>query len=345
MFGTDPMLLNTPGGVLDLQSGKLRKQNGTDLLSKIAGCTPDFKKECPQWLKAIDTWTEGDSELQEILQVIAGLALRGDNIEQKFVLLHGSGQNGKSVFTDMLAYFMGDYCKAASASVFKHKKFDGHPTELMALEGMRLVLVPELGSTFTLDEGLIKAFTGDGKISARKMRQDAREFTPVGLPVMTCNKLPRILDTGKSMQRRALVIPFNAKIKKKDATLLKKLEKESSAILAWAIKGHEKYLKSGLPSAVRTEAEHLTFFQEQDSIGRFIEERTSKDKEASTTCSGLYLAFKEWAKMQGEYYTPSQVSFTRTIKEKYPKLERKKAGTHYWTGIKLLLINEDNDPM
>ena len=342
-FDKHPMLLNTRGGVVDLNTGKLRPHKATDYLSKIAGCTPDSKAECPQWLKALGTWTQDDKELQELLQVVAGLALRGDNIEQKFVLLHGKGQNGKSVFTDILAYVMGDYCKTASPTLFKNKRFDGHPTELMALDGMRLVLVPELGSAMTLDESLLKAFTGDGKLSARGMRQNAREFAPVGIPIMTCNKMPRILDVGQSMQRRALVIPFDAEIKEKDQNLLKKLQGEASAILAWAIKGHEKYLASGLPSAKRTEDKHLTFFQEQDAIARFMEERTRKDSNGRIPCGQLYQSFKQWMQLQGENYIPTQVAFTREISERWPEYERKKAGVYHWTGIKLASLEDDRE--
>ena len=39
-FDADPWLLNTPGGVVDLRSGRLRAHEATDLLTKVAGATP-----------------------------------------------------------------------------------------------------------------------------------------------------------------------------------------------------------------------------------------------------------------------------------------------------------------
>ena len=58
----DPWLLNTPGGVVDLRSGRLRDHDRRLAMTKIAAATP--AEHCPTWLEFLETITNGDAELQ-----------------------------------------------------------------------------------------------------------------------------------------------------------------------------------------------------------------------------------------------------------------------------------------
>ncbi len=334
-FDADPLQLNTPGGVLDLNTGKMLPHDRAQRFLKLAGATPDLNAPCPLWDAALDTWTQGNTELQTLLQVIAGLCLRGDNIEQVFCILHGGGQNGKSVWLDTLCKAMGDYSKTASSTVFKQTRHDQHPAELAALEGMRLIGIPELDVNMTLNESLLKRFTGDELISARGMRQDPRSFRPIGIPILACNQLPRVRDVGVSMQRRAILIPFNAQIKNRDSGLSRKLESELPAILAWAARGHLKYLESGLHVPLLIQNENAAYFANLDVLGRFLGECVYLDASSEISVTDLYRAYSDWVKEQGEYYTETQHKFSSEIARRYPNVEkiRKSDSRYYWRGM------------
>jgi putative DNA primase/helicase len=49
-WDTDPWLLNTPDGVIDLRTGKLRTSRPADYMTKLTAVSPDRKCATPVWL-------------------------------------------------------------------------------------------------------------------------------------------------------------------------------------------------------------------------------------------------------------------------------------------------------
>ena len=117
-WDTDPWLLNTPDGVVDLRSGKLRPHQITDYMTKQAAVSP--KGDCPLWLKFLDEITAGNVELQSYLQRVAGYCLTGMTHEQELFFNYGEGNNGKGVFTGAIAGILDDYHRS-----FTNRDFHG----------------------------------------------------------------------------------------------------------------------------------------------------------------------------------------------------------------------------
>ena len=340
-FDTEPLQINTPNGVINLQTGDLIPHDPLQRNMKITAVRPDFEASCPLWDQALHDWTKGDAELQRFLQVTSGLALRGDNAEQVFLILYGDGQNGKSVFVDTLSKIMQGYSKAASSTVFKLHRFEQHPAELAALEGVRLVTIPELPKGMTLNESLLKSFTGNDEISARGMRQDPRSFKPVGLPVMYCNHLPNIVDVGISMQRRTLLVPFEYEVpdSKKDGDLCKKLEPEFPAILAWMIEGHLMYLDSGLVKPERVVKSNAQHFKNMDVMKRFFDERLQAVPDSFISTEALHSGYLEWCRTEGIKYPLTRNKFSMEFSKRFGIEKRKLRQDQkwYWQEISWIL--------
>jgi putative DNA primase/helicase len=74
-WDTDPWLLNTPEGVVDLRTGKMRAHRPEDYMTKCTTVSPGG--ECPKWKVFIAEITGGDEELARYLQRIAGYCLTG----------------------------------------------------------------------------------------------------------------------------------------------------------------------------------------------------------------------------------------------------------------------------
>src|SRR3954451_24236321 len=89
----DPWLLNTPGGTVDLQTGKMLKHDPERYITKITAVTP--KGDCPRWLQFLDEITGGNVELQRFLQRVAGYSLTGSTKEHALFFAYGTGGNGK----------------------------------------------------------------------------------------------------------------------------------------------------------------------------------------------------------------------------------------------------------
>ena len=95
-WNADPMLLNTPDGVVDLATGQLRRHRPDDYMTMIAAVGPHG--DCPKWKAFLHRITDGDKALIAYLQRVAGYCLTGQTGEQAMFFGYGVGANGKGVF-------------------------------------------------------------------------------------------------------------------------------------------------------------------------------------------------------------------------------------------------------
>src|SRR6516225_10913495 len=91
-WDTDPWLLNTPDGVVDLRTGVMREHRAEDLITRITAVSPS-KDACPLWHTFLDRVTGGDKALQQYLQRVCGYALTGLTREHALFFLWGTGAN------------------------------------------------------------------------------------------------------------------------------------------------------------------------------------------------------------------------------------------------------------
>ena len=106
-WDADPMLLNTPGGVVDLHTGLMRPHRPDDHMSKITAVAPGG--ECPQWLVFLKRIFDGDDELIAYCQRVVGYSLTGSTCEHAMLFGYGLGGNGKSAVLDTTAGILNDY--------------------------------------------------------------------------------------------------------------------------------------------------------------------------------------------------------------------------------------------
>ena len=140
-WDADPWLLNTPEGVLDLRTGKLRPHRPDDHITKITAVGPNG--DCPLFLAFLGKIAGGDLELVAYLQRVLGYALTGETREHALFFAHGTGANGKSVLLSTVAGIMADYHRTAPIETFVAGNSERHPTDLAGLRGARLVTAIE----------------------------------------------------------------------------------------------------------------------------------------------------------------------------------------------------------
>jgi P4 family phage/plasmid primase-like protien len=297
----DPWLLNTPGGVVDLRTGRLQDHDRKLAMTKIATATP--VEHCPTWLAFLATITGGDVELQAYLQRVVGYCLTGVTTEHALFFLYGTGANGKSVFVNTIATILGDYATTAPMDMFMATTGERHPTDMAGLRGARLVTAIETEQGRRWAESKLKALTGGDKITARFMRQDFFEFVPQFKLVVAGNHKPSIRNVDEAMRRRLHLIPFTVTIPpaKRDQTLPAKLLAEGEGILAWAIEGCLEWQRAGLRPPPAVAAATNEYFEAEDALGRWLDECCERGSAYSETTSILFAAWKGWAEASGEF--------------------------------------------
>ena len=308
-WDADPWLLNTPGGVVDLKTGRMRPHERADRMTKITTATPSG--DCPTWKQFIDEVTGGDKELQAYLQRMVGYALTGSTQEHALFFLYGTGANGKSVFVNTLATILGDYATNAPMDTFMETRTDRHPTDMAGLRGARFVAAIETEQGKRWAESKLKNLTGGDKIAARFMRQDFFEFFPQFKLFVAGNHKPAIRNIDEAMKRRLHLIPFTITVppERRDKNLQHKLLAERDGILAWAVQGCLNWQRHGrLDPPQRVVDATEEYFEAEDALGRWLDERCVRTANAKSLTAELFSDWKVWAEAAGEF-TGSQKRF------------------------------------
>ncbi len=334
-WDADLWLLNTPGGVVDLKTGRKRPHDRSDRMTKITTATPGGN--CPIWRRFLDEVTGGDDELQAYLQRMVGYALTGSTQEHALFFLYGTGANGKSVFVNTLATILGDYATNAPMDTFMETRNDRHPTDMAGLRGARFVAAIETEQGRRWAESKLKNLTGGDKISARFMRQDFFEFFPQFKLFVAGNHKPAIRNIDEAMKRRLHLIPFTITVppERRDKHLQQKLLAERDGILAWAVQGCLDWLRHGrLDPPQRVEEATKEYFEAEDALGRWLEERCVREPNAKSLTAELFTDWKQWAEAAGEFIG-SQRRFSDLLITRGIEKWRNSVGVRGFQGIGL----------
>lgn len=295
----DPYYIGTPGGTVDLTTGRIFAARPGDMITKQAGVVPEAGTPS-KWLAFLDQATGHDPELIRFLQQVAGYCLTGVTKEHALFFIYGPGGNGKSVFLNILNYILGDYATTAAMETFTASKNDRHPTDLAMLTGARLVSASETEEGRAWAESRIKQITGGDRISARFMRRDFFEFVPQFKLVIVGNHAPVLANVDEAARRRFNIIPFTNSPRHPDPDLEEKLKDEAGRILAWAIEGCRDWQTNGLVRPGIVTAATKDYFDDQDMFGQWLEDRCDRGPEKWEMPTPLYNDWAEFARSAGE---------------------------------------------
>jgi putative DNA primase/helicase len=216
---------------------------------------------------------------------------------------YGTGANGKSVVMNTLLGMMGSYAVTSPIETFMASDSDRHPTELADLAGARLVCASETEQGRRWAESRLKQLTGGDPVKARFMRQDFFTFRPRFKLFIAGNHKPALRGVDEAIRRRLHLIPFAVTIPphERDPTLSERLKAEWPAILRWAIDGYRLFADEGLnpPRAVTAATDQ--YFEGEDAIAQWIEDRCERAGEAFEASAALFSSWKSWAASSGEY--------------------------------------------
>jgi P4 family phage/plasmid primase-like protien len=180
--------------------------------------------------------------------------------------------------------------------MFLQSKFDRHPTELARLHKIRLTVANETPKGRAWDEEKIKDLTGGDKQTARFMRSNFFDFVPTHKVIIVGNNKPALRDVDEAMRRRLLLVHFGVEIPQceRDPDLVAKLTAEHPAILRWMIEGCLEWRCYGLRIPETVRASSAKYFDDQDTLGQWIDECVKADPMAFTPSSWLFKSWVSW---------------------------------------------------
>ena len=335
-WDADPWVINTIGGVVDLRTGRMREHKRADRMTKICTTTLQPGSSCPYWLTFLADVTGGDQAQIAYLQKVFGYCLTGSTQEHALFFLYGTGANGKSVFVNTIFTIMGDYAANAPMDTFMESRGDRHPTDLAGLRGARFVGATETEQGRRWNESKIKEITGGDPVSARFMRQDFFTFLPNFKLLIAGNHKPAIRNIDEAMRRRLHLIPFTITVppEKRDKQLQAKLLTERNAIFEWGVQGCLAWQREGLIPPESVVAATKEYFEAEDALGRWLEEKCNVAKGARSLTSELFSDWKQWADASGEF-VGTQRRFSDLLLTRGLEKWRNSAGIRGYQGIGL----------
>ena len=334
-FDQNGYLLNVQNGTLDLRDGRLYPHDRLDFITRLANVEYSPDAECPLWRKFVLEIMDGDQELAEYLQRVAGYSATADMSEQIFFFAIGPGCNGKSVFLQTLMAVLGDYATPADASAFVEQSNPGGPRpEIVKLVDARFVAAAEMSRSKSLDVSLLKSWTGGDRQTARGLYVPPIDFHPVGKIFMSANEKPPLKDSSSGAWRRLHLIPFKVNFEdRKDLDLPGKLLTERAGILNWILQGTKNWSLLGLLPPKKVLAASRAYRDEMDPIGRFLSEECTIGGGNDVEASRLFFRYQSWCQECGEMEW-SSTAFGKALSSKGFAKKRSRRGNSY-VGVNL----------
>jgi P4 family phage/plasmid primase-like protien len=324
VWDANPWILNTPGGIVDLRTGKLFAAAPEAHCTKITAVAPFG--DCPIFKAFLHTVTGGNADLIAYIRRILGYCLTGVVSEEELYFLYGLGANGKSVLLNIVRFILHDYATVAPMDALMDRQNEEHKTELADLMGARAVIASETEEGRHWAEAKVKRLTGSDPIKARFMRQDFFEFMPQFKLLIAGNHQPRLRTVDEAIKRRIRMLPFTVTIPEaeRDKGLTDKLKAEAGGILSWCVEGCMEWQRVGMQVPTIVTAMTEEYLHTQDSVANWIEAKCSLVRDAQTPRDSLYQSYSAWADWSRERRMSNR--------EFYAAMERKFAPYRLKTG-------------
>lgn len=298
-----------PQAIIPVENGLL--QIGTGSPPKLLKHTPDYfstntlpfiydaKAKAPGFMEFIRAVCE--PEYIDLVQEWGGLCMTPITKFQRFVLIYGSGGNGKGVFTNLLSAVVG----AANISSLPIEALNQTNQHLEGIVGKLLNFSGEIRIRADIDDGTLKAITGDDAITINPKYKKPYDYKPQCKIMFSANKVPNFSDKSDAVWRRLMLIPFRRTPKKIDLDLEERLKREElPGIFNWFLEGLDRLLRNNeftIPDDMSTELARRKRFSDPVLLflHDYVQNLATGSMPGKTQGAEFYRAYEEWCKENG----------------------------------------------
>ena len=328
-------LINVKNGMLDIEKEELIDHSPEHLSTSQIRAKYDPDAECPRLEQFM--YEIFPNEVVPLVWEHAGYTLlKGFNLK-KILILVGEGNNGKSVFLDLILNMLGD--KNVS-----NKSLQSLANETFAtaqLFGKMANIYSDLNGNAVKQTGTLKMLTGGDKVDAQYKYGKSFNFYNNAKLIFSANKLPPVHDYNKAFFDRLHIVecPYHFTEEEADPELTKKLTTENamSAFLNKALEGAQRLLENKKFSSIPEINNNLHRYRvSSDSVSEFLYTRTESNMEAKTSKKKLYTAYKHWCDRQNRKPVAQRTFSRRGKADPNNLVSAKKEGKQVWRGIELL---------
>lgn len=331
----DHDIIVASNGVVDIASGEILPGNPNRLVKNTTTVSfPGIDVRPDRFERFMDEIHDGDKEIIRFVQELYGTALLAHPLAHIIIEtgIGSRGRNGKTVLHEVLEAILGDYASPVEPKLLFTSRnagsADSHSAGIFQLAGKRYVWASESRQGQAIDISAVKRFTGGDTLTGRKPFGKAHiKFAPVHSLFLLSNHRPRIILDDKAFWERVILIRYPFEFvdhpslskpfqKKRNPRLKEELLKEGPGILAWALRGAQRFIHNeymlNIPVSIQ---KHVAGYRkDEDVLGIWIDDEcvTGHGFKAGSTL--LYKNYKEWAE-RSELKVMSHVTFSTRLED------------------------------
>ena len=159
----------------------------------------------------LDRLACNDPEVRALLEEMVGYCLYRRNELGKAFILIGDKSNGKSTFLHVVKNMLGDRNIAAL-----DLKELGDRFKTAELFGRLANIGDDIGDEFIANASVFKKLVTGDRVNVERKGQDPFEFNNYAKFLFSANNIPRMKDKTGAVQRRLVIVPFDAKFTSND---------------------------------------------------------------------------------------------------------------------------------
>ena len=261
----------------------------------------------------LDRLACNDPEVRALLEEMVGYCLYRRNELGKAFILIGDKSNGKSTFLHVVKNMLGD-SNIASLDL----KELGDRFKTAELFGKLANIGDDIGDEFIANASVFKKLVTGDRVNVERKGQDPFEFNNYSKFLFSANNIPRIKDKTGAVQRRLVIVPFDAKFTPNDADFRPFIKDElceqgSMEYLALlGLQGLKRVLGNAqFTTSSRVQGQLDEYEENNNPIIGFINEVGVDGIENEATDS-VYRRYKEYC-IANNFQALSKIEFSRQI--------------------------------
>jgi P4 family phage/plasmid primase-like protien len=296
----------------------------------------DESAECP----AFDAYLTStfDPDMVPLIEEILGWCLVPDRRFEQAVILTGEGENGKSVFLDLLSYLLGE----ANVSNVALQDLEENRFKVAQLYGKLANVFADLDARGLQSSSMFKTLTTGDPIDAERKHCDPFRFRSYAKLLFSANRIPPSRDRTHAFYRRWLIIPFTRTFNGEggnpapDKGLRDKLKAELPGIFKRALQGLRRLTGNEAFTQPKSVIEaKKAYIRSNDNLRVFAEECLLANHSGTISKKEFYDVYESWCDSYGDRPL-TQKLLKDALKQIFPNLDEwreDKNSPRCWLGI------------
>ena len=213
-FSNRPERLVVGNGILNLHKGILERHSPEEYHKTRIGIDYDPEAECP----AIDEWFHEVVEDRDVptLYQIAAHCLYREYLAEKAIMLVGSGQNGKSIYTWILEELLNPSRREQNVSGISLQSMSDDQFAVNQLHEKLANINSDINASMVDNLGPFKQLTGRDRIMADVKYEQPVTFENYATLIFAVNQMPSFDEDTHALWRRWVYLKFPYTFKPED---------------------------------------------------------------------------------------------------------------------------------